>query len=436
MMPKKKGVSDIDGMHRLREKALEAHRRNRGVTETIGKVAVRSLDDLALYYTPGIAYASLAIKKNPELSYSLTNRANRIAIVSNGSRILGLGNIGPYAGYPVMEGKSLLFKKFGNVDAVPLTINADTTEEIVAFIDAIEPSFAGINIEDISSPTCFDVFDILQGKLDIPVFHDDRQGTAVVALAGLKNALRVVGKRLPEVRIAINGVGAAGTGIAQLLIAAGANDIIMCDRAGILYKGRDRNMNVTKALLTSHTNRGNLMGGIRDAAKGADILIGASEKGAFNSALIKGLADDSIVFPLANPAPEIGYREAKAAGARIVGTGASEVPNQINNLLAFPAVFRGTLDVGARKINMQMLLSASDALAKSIPDRLLSEDYVIPNFAEENMTYITANVAAAVGKAAIATGVARRKMSEVAIRKGVRGMLKRYQRIEDFMGRL
>jgi malate dehydrogenase (oxaloacetate-decarboxylating) len=423
-------------MEEIKRMSIKEHRLHSGVTETIGKVPLRSLRDLAVFYTPGVAYASLAIKKDREMSYALTNRANRIAIVSNGSRILGLGNIGPEAGYPVMEGKALLFKKFGDVDAVPITISAETTDEIVDFVKKIQPAFGGINIEDIASPTCFEVVDKLNDELDIPVFHDDRQGTAIVALAGLKNALKLVGKKISEAKIAVNGVGAAGIGIAQLLITAGAKDLVMIDRAGIVYDGRERNMNPTKESLAKHTNKKRLMGGLRDAVKGADVLIGASERGAFRSRFIKLMADKPIVFALANPEPEMSYYAAKSAGAKIVATGMSGVPNQINNLLAFPAVFRGALDIGARKINMQMQIAAADALAKSVPQRMLSDKYIIPDFADEDMTKITANVAAAVARSAIETGVARKKMSETEIRRNIEAKLKRYQRIEDFVSRL
>ncbi len=420
----KSGISDI------RDVSLVAHERSMGKIEIMGKVPLKTLRDLAIYYTPGVSYPSLEIKEDKDLSYVYTARANRIAILTDGSRVLGLGNIGPEASLPVMEGKSLLFKKFGNIDALPLAIRADTADEIVAVAKAMEPGIGGINLEDISSPKCFEVFDRLQKEMNIPVFHDDREGTAVVTLAALQNALKLVGKELHSASIVINGSGAAGVGIAQLLLAAGAANIIMCDKRGILYKGRADNMNNIKELLAEHTNRNFLKGQLVDAVKNSDVLIGASTAGAFNEWIIKSMAPRSIVFALANPDPEITYNDAKAAGAEIVATGASNVPNQINNVLAFPAIFRGALDVQARKINTQMLLAAANALSASVKKAKLNDRHIVPNFSEDDINSITANIAAEVAKAAMDTGVSRIKVDPAEISSRTRAALVRYSKLE------
>lgn len=433
---KRKKNHTLEGIKNIEELSIKVHEVARGKIEQIGRVQVRNLRDLSIYYAPGVAYVSNAIRANKMLSYKYTARGNRIAIISDGSRILGLGDIGPEAGIPVMEGKALLFKRFGNVDALPLTINADTADQIVEFAKAIEPSVGGINIEDIANTRCFDVFERLQKELSIPVFHDDREGTAVVVSAALENALKLVGKDLKTVKIVINGIGAAGLGIAQLLLASGATNIIMCDTRGILYKGRKDNMTPTKELLAEHTNKSELKGQLADAAKGADVLIGASNRAAFNEFMIKSMATKAIVFALANPEPEISYEKAKEAGAAIVATGASAVANQVNNLLAFPAIFRGTLDAQARKINTAMLQAASEELARSVPKALLSTDHIIPNFVDEDFTEITANIAAAVAKAAIDTGVAGIKVEPSEVKKETKLALKRYLKFEKTIGKL
>ncbi len=430
IIPRKQLPKDIGAL------SLKAHAMARGKIEEVGRVPIMNLDDLAIYYTPGVVSSCLAIRDNKDLSYDYTSRGNRIAIVTDGSRILGLGGIGPEAGMPVMEGKALLFKKFGNVDAVPLTIRTTTAEEMISFVKAIEPGFGGINIEDTAPPKCFEVVDRLQKELDIPIFHDDRQGTSVVAYAALKNALRLVGKDLKDAKIVINGIGAAGVGIAQLLLAAGAGNIIMCDTRGILYQGRKDDMNTIKENLATHTNRSSLKGQLEDAVKGADVLIGVSSKGAFSDKMIKAMAPRAIVFALANPDPEIDYGAAKAAGAEIVATGVSDLPNQVNNLLAFPAIFRGALDARARKINTAMLLAAADSLGTGVPKFKLSKDHIIPNFTEDDIISITAEMAVAVARAAVETGVSDSKLDANSIRKNVRGALKRYSKIEASMTKL
>ncbi len=428
--------NSLNEQETFEQKVMRKHRKLRGKIEIIGRTRIKTTEDLATFYTPGVAYVSSAIRENKELSYEYTGRGNRIAIISDGTRILGLGNIGPYAGMPVMESKALLFKKFGNVDAIPLVLNCRSADDIVAVAKALEPAIGGINIEDIEAPKCFEIVDRLHEKLDIPVFHDDRHGTSVAILAALKNALKYQRKQLRKVKIVINGIGAAGVGTAQLLIAAGATDITMCDRTGILYKGRKENMNDVKAALAEHTNKSMIKGQLQDAARDADVLIGLSTAGAFNARLIKSMKSKPVVFALANPEPEIRYHLAKEAGAEIVATGASNTTNQVNNLLVFPAIFRGALDVGAKKINTAMQLAASDALARSISEKRLSADFIIPNFVNSNMAEITADVACAVAKAAMQTGVSRTKVDLKHMRKNVRSMLKRYSKIERMVARM
>lgn len=417
-----------------KEKSLRAHKG--GKIELIGKVVINSAEDLSTYYTPGVAYVSLEVKRDSSLSYEYTSRGNTIAIVSDGSRVLGLGNIGPEAGIPVMEGKALLFKKYGGVDAIPLTINAHTTDEIVAFVKALEPSVGGINLEDISTPKNFEAFDRLKAELKIPVFHDDRQGLSVVALAALRNAMLVTGRKLNSAKIVVNGAGAAGIGITELLVAAGARDVVICDSNGIIYEGRDVGMNDRKVALSQQTNRKMLKGTLQDAVKGADALIGASIKGAFNKEMIKSMTKDPIVFALANPEPEISYKDAKDAGAAVVATGISGFPNQVNNLLAFPAIFRGVLDVRAKVINTEMLLAASASLAGSVGRAKLSKDHIVPDFCEENAIAVTAKVAASIAKSAIKTGVASADVDMKELSKSIRKRLKRYARIEKLVSKL
>jgi malate dehydrogenase (oxaloacetate-decarboxylating) len=423
-----------DDASTLRERALKAHAG--GKIEAIGKVAIKSAEDLSTYYTPGVAYASMAIAVDKGLSYTYTSRSNMIAIVSDGSRVLGLGDIGPEAGMPVMEGKALLFKKFGGVDAIPLTINAHSVEEIVAFVKALEPSFAGINLEDIATPKNFEVFNRLKAELRIPVFHDDRHGVSVVVHAALKNALRLTGRKLSNARIVINGAGAAGMGTAELLLAEGAKDITVCDSKGAIYAGRDADMSPMKADLASKTNRKMVKGPLQAAVEGADVLIGLSVKGAFTKELIKSMSKNPIVFALANPDSEISYKDAKDAGAAVVATGASDAPNQVNNLLAFPAIFRGALDVRAREINTKMLLAASNALSGSVAKSKLSNEYIVPAFCNERFQAIVAKTAAAVAKAAMDSGVAGTNVDINVLKKGIKSRLKRYGKIERLVSRL
>lgn len=387
----------------LREKALELHKG--GKIEIRSKVPLRNGDDLAIAYTPGVAEACKEIKARPEAVYEYTSKWNQVAIVTDGSRILGLGNIGAEAGLPVMEGKAQLFKTFGGVDAFPICIASQDVEEIVATVRNIAPVFGGINLEDIEVPKCFEVEERLKGELDIPVFHDDQHGTAVVALAGLTNALKVVGKKLKEVKIVVNGVGAAGVAITKLFISAGATDMVMCDTHGALYEGRSEGMKPYKEKMAYVTNKSRIAGALSAVIKGADVFVGASGPGLLTGDMVRSMAPGPIVFALANPVPEILPDEAKKAGARVVGTGRSDFPNQINNVLGFPSIFRGALDVRAREINEEMKMAAAIAIASVIEEP--TEDCVVPDAFNPE---VAPRVASAVAKAAMRTNVARLKV--------------------------
>ena len=350
----------------IKELALSAHRRHKGKIEISGKVAIRDSNDLSLYYTPGVADVSAEIGENTYLSYEYTNRANTVAIISDGTRVLGLGDLGPEAEMPILEGKSLLFKKFGGVDAIPMCIGSKSEDDIVKFVEMIKPSVAAINIEDIETPKVFSITRKLEQNLGLPVFHDDREGTAIVVRAALINALAVVGKKIGSIKIVINGAGSAGLGIAEILWASKAREIIVCDTMGAIYEGRQGNMNEFKEWIAKVTNKGMEKGNLGDAVKGADVLIGVSKSGAFTKEMIKAMGKDSVVFALANPIPEIDYYKAKEAGAVIVATGRSGRPNQVNNYLAFPGFFRGLLSSRASKITDGMIIAASDAIAATV----------------------------------------------------------------------
>ena len=381
------------------------HEKLHGKIEVISRVPVDNDDDLSLAYTPGVAEPCLEIQRDPEMSYELTRRWNTCAVITDGSAVLGLGDIGPEAGMPVMEGKCVLFKSFGDVDAFPLCIKSHDVETIVETIYQISGSFGGINLEDISAPRCFEIERKLKERCDIPIFHDDQHGTAVITLAGLMNALKVVGKKSEDVRIVTSGAGAAAVSITKLLLSHGFKNIIMTDRRGIIYEGRPEGMNWIKEEMAKETNLEGMKGSLADALKGADIFIGVSAPGLVTPEMVKSMAKDPIIFACANPTPEIFPDEAKAAGAAVVSTGRSDFPNQINNVLAFPGIFRGTFDCMARTINEEMKIAAAEALAGLISDEELSADYIIPKAFDHR---VGPAVAAAVAEAARRTGVARK----------------------------
>jgi len=386
------------------KESLRLHGEWRGKIEVVATVPVATRDDLSLAYTPGVAQPCLEIQKDVGKSYDLTRRHNMCLVVTDGSAVLGLGDIGPEAGMPVMEGKCVLFKAFGNVDAFPLCIKSKDVDEIVNTIYLISGSFGGVNLEDIAAPRCFEIERKLKEKCDIPIFHDDQHGTAVITLAGLQNALNVVGKQLENVKIAVNGAGAAAIAITKLLLSAGARDVTLCDRTGIVYKGREKGMNWIKTEMAEVTNPHNLEGSLSDAMRGADVFIGVSAPGCVSQDMVRSMAKDPILFACANPTPEIFPDEAKAAGARVVSTGRSDYPNQINNVLAFPGIFRGVFDVRASDINEEMKVAAAQALAGLISDEELNEDYIIPAAFDPR---VGPAVAKAVAEAARRTGVAR-----------------------------
>ena len=384
--------------------ALAMHEKNRGKLTVQSLVPVKDRDALSTAYTPGVAEPCRHIAKNPEDVYKYTLKGRTVAVVTNGTAVLGLGNIGPEAGLPVMEGKCALFKEFGGVDAFPICLDAGTKEEVVAAVKAIAPTFGGINLEDIRSPECFAIEEELERDLDIPVFHDDQHGTAIIVLAGVLNALKVVGKDIRSIRVVQNGPGAAGTAIIRMLQTAGVQDIIAVDEHGILVPGRSAGLEGHKAALAERTNPRRVTGGLAEAIRGADLFIGTSVAGALTPEMAASMAPDAIVFAMANPNPEILPDAAKAAGVRVVGTGRSDFPNQVNNVLAFPGIFKGALSVRARDINDEMKLAAAHALAALIPDAELSEENILPKAFDPR---VADAVAGAVAKAARESGVAR-----------------------------
>ena len=386
------------------KESLRLHGEWKGKIEVVTRVPVENKDDLSLAYTPGVAQPCLEIQKNVDKSYDLTRRWNMCLVVTDGSAVLGLGNIGPEAGMPVMEGKCVLFKAFGDVDAFPLCIKSNDVDEIVNTIYLISGSFGGVNLEDISAPRCFEIEKKLKEKCDIPIFHDDQHGTAIITLAGLTNALKVVGKKKEDVRIIMNGAGAAAISIARLLLTAGFKDITLCDRKGAIYEGRPEGMNPVKDEMAKVTNLAKKSGSLADMLVGADVFIGVSAPGAVTTEMVKTMNKDAVVFACANPTPEIFPDDAKAGGAKVVSTGRSDFPNQINNVLAFPGIFRGAFDVRAKEINDEMKLEASEALANLITDEELSPEYIIPKAFDKR---VGPAVAKAVAEAAKRTGVAR-----------------------------
>ena len=388
----------------IAEESLKLHYEKKGKIEVVSTVPVKDKHDLSVAYTPGVAQPCLEIQKDVDKSYELTRRWNLCLVVTDGSAVLGLGDIGPEAGMPVMEGKCVLFKEFGGVDAFPLCIKSHDVDEIVRTIQLISGSFGGVNLEDIAAPRCFEIERKLKECCDIPIFHDDQHGTAVITLAGLTNALKVVGKRLDEVRIVMNGAGAAAIAIAKLLLAAGAKDVTLCDRSGAIYEGRESGMNPVKEEMARVTNREKRQGSLADLLVGADVFIGVSAPGAVTTEMVKTMNKDAVIFACANPTPEIFPDEARAGGAAVIATGRSDFPNQINNVLAFPGIFRGAFDVRARDINEEMKVAAANALAGLISDEELTPDYIIPAAFDPR---VGKAVAAAVAQAARDSGVAR-----------------------------
>ena len=386
------------------KESLRLHGEWKGKIEVVTRVPVENKDDLSLAYTPGVAQPCLEIQKDVNKSYELTRRWNMCLVVTDGSAVLGLGDIGPEAGMPVMEGKCVLFKAFGDVDAFPLCIKSNDVDEIVNTIYMISGSFGGVNLEDISAPRCFEIEKKLKEKCDIPIFHDDQHGTAIITLAGLTNALKVVGKKKEDVHVVMNGAGAAAISIARLLLTAGFKNITLCDRKGAIYEGRPEGMNPVKDEMSKVTNLDKKAGSLADMLVGADVFIGVSAPGAVTTEIVKTMNKDAIVFACANPTPEIFPDDAKAGGAKVVSTGRSDFPNQINNVLAFPGIFRGAFDVRAKEINDEMKLAASEALANLITDEELSPEYIIPKAFDKR---VGPAVAKAVAEAAKRTGVAR-----------------------------
>lgn len=386
------------------EAALKLHRDYHGKIEINSKVPLKTADDLSTAYTPGVAQPCREIYKDPEKVYEYTAKQNLIAVVTDGTAVLGLGDIGPKAAMPVMEGKAALFKQFGHVDAVPICLDTKDPEEIIRTVKYIAPTFGGINLEDIASPNCFEIEKRLEEELDIPVFHDDQHGTAVVVTAALLNALKLVNKKIEEVKIALSGPGAAGSAIIRMLVNAGAKYIVASDIFGIVYKDREEGMDDNLRALCDITNPENIKGNLADAVKDADVFIGVSRGGLLTTEMVKTMHSDAIVFAMANPVPEITYEKAKAAGVRVMGTGRSDYPNQINNVLAFPGIFRGALDAGAKDINYSMKLAAARALADLVELERLSEEYVIPSAFDPR---VAKAVAENVAKAARESGACR-----------------------------
>lgn len=386
------------------KESLKKHSEWKGKIEVVSRVPVSTKEDLALAYTPGVAQPCLEIQKDLDKSYELTRRHNMCAVITDGSAVLGLGDIGPEAGMPVMEGKSVLFKAFGDVDAFPLCIKTKDVDEFVNTVYLLSGSFGGVNLEDISAPRCFEIERKLKEKCDIPIFHDDQHGTAIITLAGLLNALKVVGKEKENVRIVTSGAGAAAVSIIRLILSAGFKNVVMCDRNGAIYEGRKEGMNWIKEEMAQCTNSEKRKGTLAEMLVGADIFIGVSAPGLVTSDMVRSMAEDAIVFACANPTPEIFPDEAKAAGAKVVATGRSDFPNQINNVLAFPGVFRGTFDVRAKDINEEMKMAAARALAELIPEEELGADYIIPKAFDPR---VGKAVASAVAKAAKDSGAAR-----------------------------
>jgi len=404
----------------LKSEALKMHKEHQGKIEVTSKVPVNNSKDLSLAYTPGVAEPCKEINKNVERVYDYTNKGNFVAIVTDGTAVLGLGDIGPEAAMPVMEGKAVLFKAFGGVDAFPICVNTKDVEKIVELVKLLEPTFGGINLEDIAAPSCFEIERRLKKETSIPIFHDDQHGTAIVAMAGLVNALKIVDKKLENIKVVTNGAGAAGIAIIKLLLNMGVQDVVMCDRRGIIYEGRPEGMNPAKEEIAKVTNRDKQSGTLTDALKGADVFIGVSGPELVKPEMVKDMADGSIIMAMANPEPEIMPDLAKEAGAKVICTGRSDYPNQVNNVLAFPGIFRGALDTRASDINEEMKIAAAYAIAELISDEELSADYVIPKAFDPR---VAPAVAKAVAKAAIESGVAQIKVDPEKVAEHTRKLV-------------
>ncbi|WP_338750635.1 NADP-dependent malic enzyme [Bacillus sp. FJAT-52991] len=398
----------------IREEALHMHKVNQGKLSTGIKTEVKNAKDLSLAYSPGVAEPCKEIYEKPETVYDYTIKGNTVAVVSDGTAVLGLGNIGPEAAMPVMEGKAVLFKSFAGVDAFPICLNTNDIDKIVEAVKLMEPTFGGINLEDIAAPNCFEIEERLKKEANIPVFHDDQHGTAIVTVAGLINALKLTGRQMTDIKVVANGAGAAGIAIIKLLISYGVKNIIMCDSRGAIYEGRPEGMNPVKEKVAKHTNRNCESGTLEDIIKEADVFIGVSVAGALTKEMVQTMNPDPIIFAMANPMPEIMPDEAKAAGAKVIGTGRSDFANQVNNVLAFPGIFRGALDVRATHINEKMKQAAVEAIAGLVSEAELNVDYVIPGPFDPR---VAPAVAAAVAKAAMETGVARLKIDPEEIRE-------------------
>lgn len=397
----------------LREEALHMHQVKQGKLGIYAKIDVKNAHDLSLAYSPGVAEPCKEIFENPESVYDFTMKGNMVGLLTNGSSVLGLGNIGAAASLPVMEGKAILLKSFAGVDAFPIALNTTDKDKIVETVKLMAPTFGAIHLEDIAAPDCFQIEERLKQELDIPVFHDDQHGTAIVALAGLINALKLVNKEMKDLKIVINGAGASGIAIAKLLFSSGVTNMILCDTKGEIYAGRSVGMNQAKESVATFTNGENEKGSLRDAIKGADVFIGVSVAGTLTKEMVRTMNQDAIIFALANPVPEINPAEAKEAGARIIGTGRSDFPNQVNNVLAFPGVFRGALDVRATAINEAMKKAAAEAIAELIAESELDEEYVIPSPFDAR---VAPAVAAAVARTAMETNVARIQVNPEQVR--------------------
>jgi malate dehydrogenase (oxaloacetate-decarboxylating) len=391
-------------MASLRDEALHMHKVNKGKLTTQSKVPVTNAEELSLAYSPGVAEPCKEIYDRKETVYDYTMKGNMVAVVSDGSAVLGLGNIGPEAALPVMEGKSVLFKSFAGVDSFPICLATQDVEEIVQTVKLMEPTFGGINLEDIAAPNCFIIEDRLKKETNIPIFHDDQHGTAIVTVAGLINALKLVGKSFSDIKVVANGAGAAGIAIIKLLYNFGVRNMIMCDSRGAIFEGRSYGMNDIKERVATYTNQEKKEGSLEEILEDADVFIGVSVAGALSKEMVSKMSDDAIIFAMANPEPEIMPEDAKAAGARVIGTGRSDFPNQVNNVLAFPGIFRGALDVRATRINERMKVAAANAIASLITEEELNEDYVIPGPFDSRVAPI---VAKSVAQAAMESGVSR-----------------------------